>query len=571
MMTHAGLEEENGALRRQIAKLEEQLAVSEHDNTERKRTEAELRESETRFRSVLDNSQDVIFRLNVQANRFEYISPSVETVFGYTVADTLAADGSAHYQLIHPDDLPLVQSTIARLEMTGNGVVEYRERISSGEYRWFSSRVTLIKDKSGHPLYLDSITSDISERKHTEADLRASRDELSRKNLELAKANKLKDEFLQNMTHELRTPLNGILGLSEGLLGQYLGLLNENQTKALETVQSSGRRLLSAINDILDLTYIDAGKVQLDITQFDPQGTCKKSLASVKEQAQKKQIKISLTFDSSVERMTGDERRLHQMLVNLLDNAIKFTPIGGMVNLQIIGEAADDQVKFAVSDTGIGIAQHDMPLLFQPFVQLDGGLARRHEGTGVGLVLVERIAEMHGGGVSVESAVGKGSCFTITLPWAKEMRTNPVVQNPPTTIESQLPSALQADKNAPLILIAEDSETNMMMAAQYLSSQGYRLALARNGKEALEMAHAEHPAVILMDLQMPVMDGLEATRQLRQDSDSTLARTPIIALTALAMPQDRERALDAGATEYMSKPARLKQLGKLIEQLRTGH
>jgi adenylate cyclase len=182
-------------------------------------------------------------------------------------------------------------------------------------------------------------------------------------------------------------------------------------------------------------------------------------------------------------------------------------------------------------------------------------------------VLVLRIAEMHGGSVSVESQVGKGSRFTVSLPWSEEMLASTPTQLP--VANSAESPTKHVDSNAPLILIAEDSETNIVTLSMCLQSKGYRLAIARNGKEALEMAHQERPAVILMDLQMPILDGLEATRQLRMDNDPNLAHIPIIALTALAMPNDRDRALNAGATEYMSKPANLKQLVAMIERLRT--
>ncbi len=300
---------------------------------------------------------------------------------------------------------------------------------------------------------------------------------------------------------------------------------------------------------------------------------CESSLIFIKHADLKKQIKVANTLDLAVEWIEADERRLKQMLVNLLSNAVKFTPDGGEIELIVAGDAANKTVSLTVRDTGIGIAPADMARLFKSFVQLDSGLSRRYEGSGLGLALVARMAEMHGGSVSAASEPGKGSRFTIVLPWSETMQTfsgastdqrnqaNPIGLN-----RSAQPIA-EINAQSTHILIAEDNEANIVTLATYLQAKGYRLTLARHGGEALELARAECPALILMDLQMPVLDGLEATRRLRADSNPQLAHVPIIALTALAMPGDRERSLTAGANEYLSKPVNLKNLVALIQQL----
>jgi CheY-like chemotaxis protein len=331
--------------------------------------------------------------------------------------------------------------------------------------------------------------------------------------------------------------------------------------------------LLSLINEILDLAKIESGEMSLNTEPVMPEMTCQASMVFIKQQAHKKSIKTSLTFDAAVQWIVVDEKRLKQILVNLLTNAVKFTPEGGKVGLEVLGDTQNKLVQFTVWDTGIGIAEKDLPRLFQPFVQLDGSLTRHYEGTGLGLSLVKRLVEMHGGNIAVESEVGQGSRFIFTLPWPEEMRSSPLAQNSARSESIQdkpsAPNKQFVNKNSPLILIAEDNETNIMMLTNYLESKGYRIAIARDGREALEMARAEVPSAILMDLQMPVMDGLEATRQLRIDSNVALAKIPIIALTALAMTGDREKAIAAGANEYMSKPVNLKQLVEMIERLRT--
>jgi len=261
----------------------------------------------------------------------------------------------------------------------------------------------------------------------------------------------------------------------------------------------------------------------------------------------------------------ADERRLKQILVNLLSNAIKFTPEGGQVGLEVKGDAAQEVVRFIVWDTGIGISSEDMKRLFQPFVQLDSSLAREYVGTGLGLSLVSRMTELHSGGVSAESEVGQGSRFTVSLPWPQATDTAQKTEQPTPEVISDDPSPVQPvqiSSQSPLILLAEDNEDNIKTILEFLEIQGYRITIARNGHEVIDRAKEEKPHVILMDIQMPGMDGLEATRHLRTDTD--FSTVPIIALTALAMPGDRERCLEAGANDYLSKPVSPKQLVKTI-------
>jgi signal transduction histidine kinase/ActR/RegA family two-component response regulator len=392
--------------------------------------------------------------------------------------------------------------------------------------------------------------------------------ELRAANAELARAARLKDEFLASMSHELRTPLNAILGLSETLQERVYGPLNEEQLDSLHTIEESGRHLLSLINDILDVSKIEAGKLELQIGPVPVEPVCQASMQFIKQEAHKKRIKVSLTHDSAVTTLQADGRRLKQILVNLLINAVKFTPEGGAIGLEVVGDVQGGLAHFAVWDTGIGISEEDMSRLFQPFVQLDSSLSRQYSGTGLGLALVHRLTKMHGGNVSLESEVGKGSRFTISLPWQGPAgggeATGEAVQPAygDTEPAGAGPSAPGRDEQF-LILLAEDNQYNIDMISSYLPAKGYRIVVARNGREVLDRAGEEKPALILMDIQMPEMDGLEAIRRIRADAD--LADVPIIALTALAMPGDRERSLAAGANDYLSKPVRLKRLVEAIE------
>jgi PAS domain S-box-containing protein len=428
--------------------------------------------------------------------------------------------------------------------------------------------------------YFCSFIRDITERKRVEAELAQERQllaqrvdertaELSRTNAELARAMRTKDEFLATMSHELRTPLNAILGLSESLMEQVYGPLNEKQLKTLGTIERSGRHLLTLINDILDLSKIEAGKMDLHYSPVFLETVCQASLLFVRQQAFKKKVDVTFTIDEALTTMQADERRLKQILINLLTNAVKFTPEGGKVGLEVRGEADEDIVVFTVWDTGIGIAPEAQKRLFQPFVQIDSGLARQHGGTGLGLALVARLTEIHGGSVQIESEEGMGSRFTVQLPQVPQMTTGAqTAEHEAAQQEEEPPQQAQAvtigeDGSCRTILLAEDNEATIQLLSEYLAARGYRVVLARNGLEAIERTREERPALILMDIQMPGMDGLEATRLLR--TDSTLASLPIIALTALAMHGDRERCLAAGVDEYLSKPVRLRSLMEVIE------
>jgi signal transduction histidine kinase/CheY-like chemotaxis protein len=390
--------------------------------------------------------------------------------------------------------------------------------------------------------------------------------ELSTANAELARASRLKDEFLASMSHELRTPLNTVLGLSEALQEEVYGPLTERQLRSLGTIEESGRHLLALINDILDVSKIEAGKIQLDIASVSAGSVCQASLGLIKQSAFKKRLRTYSGIDSALTTLQADERRLKQVLVNLLSNAVKFTPEGGEIGLEVVGDLEREAVHFTVWDTGIGISQEDMARLFQPFVQLDSSLSREHAGTGLGLALVRRLTEMHGGGVSLESEVGKGSRFTVSLPWRPvDGDQDPVSGDQYSVIgEGDVPTT--DDRSLITVLLAEDNEENIRTITDYLHAQGYRVVVARNGTEAIERAGEETPDLVLMDVQMPGMDGLEAIRRFRADATSEVSTVPIIALTALAMPGDRELCLEAGANGYLSKPVGLKHLVKVIEE-----
>jgi signal transduction histidine kinase/CheY-like chemotaxis protein len=532
---------------------------------------------------------------------------------------------------------------------------------------------------------------EIADRQRAEGALQAERAQLARRvaertadlsaaNAELARSSRLKSEFLANMSHELRTPLNAILGLSESLLEQRSGPLTERQIRSVITIESSGRHLLSLINDVLDVSKVEAGKLVLELEDVDTRAICEASFQLVRQQAMSKRQTLQFTCEMDARPLYADPRRIKQMLVNLLSNAVKFTPEGGRIGLEVMGDAAAGRITFTVWDTGIGIAPEDQPRLFQPFVQVQSALSREYEGTGLGLVLVQRLAELHGGSVKLESDSNRGSRFIVSLPWnhahissgprrtveaepitgvrsaliiedaytayeqleryltemdvrsvihecgtgavdraakvspdvilldillpdlsgwevLRQLKSNDQTRHIPVIVISvvdergtpqadgaagylvkpisreQLKAALGAPPGdfssvvpaGPTILLAEDNEANIHTIGDYLLDHGFQLIVARNGAEAIEHLRTEIPALVLMDIQMPVMDGLEAIRHIR--SDAALSGVPIIALTALAMAGDRERCLTAGADDYLSKPVTLRELEQRIRQL----
>ena len=264
--------------------------------------------------------------------------------------------------------------------------------------------------------------------------------------------------------------------------------------------------------------------------------------------------------------MIADERRLKQIIVNLLGNAVKFTPEGGKVCLNVNADPQESVVRFAVGDTGIGIAPEDIARLFMPFMQVDSSLTRRHEGTGLGLALVRKLAELHGGSVSVESEVGKGSLFTVMIPWRQRIEESDA-EGTPMMLSELSESVISGSESSPRrrILLAEDNPVSSGIAQDYLEHLGYEVIPAYHGGEVIEIADKFHPDLILTDIQMPMMDGMEVIRRLRKKPE--FVNTPIIALTALAMSGDRERCIEAGADEYMTKPFKLSSLKEMIERL----
>jgi len=560
------------------------LYAQVQDISDRKQAELALEQEVLRRSTIFNTSSDAIYILDIEGNLLE-ANASFLQYLGYTQEE------ARHLNVSDWDaKLPLkqIQENFQQhfLEPSKIRTVETLHRHKNGTV--FPVEISICSMTWDGKVSFICIARDISERKQAEA-------QLQRTNEELVRATRLKDEFLANMSHELRTPLNTILGLSEALQDTVFGPLTEKQIKYLKTIEKSGTHLLELINDILDVSKIESGQLELDLRATNIRSLCESSMAFVKQQALKKNISLKTNLPPDSLSPLIDERRMIQSLVNLLNNAVKFTPEGGCVTLEVSCHQQDknwktldsqepseevenpnklvwqsgalmarNYIKISVTDTGIGIDPEHITKLFRPFSQIDSALNRKYNGTGLGLVLVKQMTEMHGGTISLSSEVGVGSCFSINLPYDSVSPPVEADSSSDNIHPQSLPISVQAE-DSHLILLAEDNEDTITLMVSYLDYCGYRLILAKNGLEAIALAQTHRPDLILMDIQMPELDGLESIQRIRQDSH--IKHIPIVALTALAMGSDRERCLEAGANLYLSKPVNFKQLVLSIQKL----
>ncbi len=524
------------------------------DITERKRVEQTLRESEEKFRNLVEQSGVGVYI--VQGGFFKYVNPRFAEIFGYEPGELTDA---ATKNLIYPEDWPLVQENIRKRESGEVPIIHYLFRGLTK-----TGKVIHVEIHGSNVVYSGKLAGMGTLLDITETIL--ARDELVKKTQEavilrqareqLEEVNRLKSEFLANMSHELRTPLNAVIGLSQVLLERIYGPLSDKQEEYLKGINQSGQHLIDLINEILDLSKIEAGKEQLELSEFSIASLLKNSFIMIKEKATRRHIALVQEIGPEVDNYFGDERRIKQIIYNLLSNAVKFTEAGGSVGLS----AGRDETALTITvwDTGIGIPESKKHLIFQPFQLVDNSLSRRHEGTGLGLVLTKKLVELHRGNIIFESSEGKGTKFTIVLPLTGRI-TGLKTDGRKALSEPGIPADYIQGKK---ILIVEDNKLNMLLASDYLTSKGAYVVEAFDGTSALTKVSAENPDIILMDIQMPGLDGFEVLKRLKKDPAT--GKIPVIAVTALAMKGDQQKCLDCGFDDYVSKPV---NLGEMVEKI----
>ncbi len=513
------------------------------DISERKQAEEELRASRHFAESIAENSTSVIYLYDLQTHVTDYTNRNAAEDLGYSKAQISAAGDDFYRTLIHPDDLiRLVPQTIKLTEAQDGQVFDFELRVkhATGELRWFWTRETVFnRHPDGTPWKILGTAHDITERKIAEEKLSealAQEKELSEK----ARAgDRAKNEFLAVMSHEVRTPMNGIMGFAE-LLSQA-PLSPENHAYA-QTIVQSGEALTHVLDGILDFSRLEAGRLQVADEVFSPRALLRDIHRLMAHQAAEKNVKIQLTVADSIPGLfQGDAGRLRQIVLNVVGNAMKFTQQG---TISIALEHHPDQPStfiFTIKDTGVGITDEQIGRIFQPFTQADSSISRKYGGTGLGLTISRRLAELMGGELTVKSKPGTGSTFFITLPFAIATATHeaPSVA-PPETLDGEF-----ALRHPLRLLVVEDDRINLKLIQALLRRLGYSPLTAGNGRAAIEVFQRENPDCILMDLQMPEMDGIEASIRIRALEKSPV-RPPVFiaALTANIFPADRQRCLE---------------------------
>lgn len=480
---------------------------------------------------------------------FTYISERISDIYGCSPVQ-LIADNERAYAIVHPDDIERVRAHDESLRAEAS---EWRQ-----EFRIFrEGQICWVLDQSVPETMPDGSTMwfgflmDVTWQKQVEKELTEAKDAAEA-------ASHAKSEFLAVMSHEIRTPMNGVLGFAE-LLAQ--GGLTPEQQEYVRTIRQSGEAMLRIINDILDYSRIEAGRLEIEARGFEPEQVIEDVRSILEPSATEKGITLEVHVAGRIPaRVIGDEARLRQVLMNLAGNAVKFTTAGGVV-LEI-EEICEGMLRFSVRDTGPGIPLDKLENIFDPFVQADSSIARRFGGTGLGLTIARRLVELMGGRLEVQSRPGIGSEFSFEIPLPRDM---PVPERRAMHLRFDEKFSTQHPVS---ILVAEDDEVNRLLIRTVLRRLGYEPVMARDGEEAVGKYCSTRPQCILMDLHMPVVDGIEATRRIREIEALDTGRLPafISALTADVLPAERECCERVGMDAYLSKPLDIDALGRVLEQ-----
>ncbi|MBN1393965.1 MAG: PAS domain S-box protein [Pirellulales bacterium] len=549
------------------------------DVGEYKRAEESLQRSEDRYRRLVETTSEWVWEVDAEAV-YTYAGPKVKKLLGYEPEEIV---GRTVFDLMPPEEALRVGKAFGKIAAAHEPLIDFENILlhKNGDRVIVETTGVPLFDSNGRFVGYQGCDRDVTARRMAEKmlkDYSAALEEANRslKDLYVAakSATRAKSEFLANMSHEIRSPMTSILGFAEILLGN---LREPENLEAATTIKRNGEYLLNLINDILDLTKIEAGKLTIEPIEFSPAAVVKEIASSMRGGAMEKGLAFDVDFDGPIPALIrSDPLRLRQILLNLLGNAIKFTDRGG-VRLCVRREsdaAGRPRLRFDVSDTGIGVSEDQIASLFRPFVQGDSSTNKRFGGTGLGLAISKRLAKLLGGDIAVSGSPGRGSTFSLTIA-AGPVNDAEMIDADERAVEAARPKSLPEGASALKLdcrlLLVEDGVDNQRLIAFILEKAGAKVLLAENGRVALEMVHEAQRGgrpfdLILMDMQMPVLDGYETTRLLRAEGFDR----PIVALTAHAMAGDRAKCIEAGCSDYVSKPidrARLlNAVARLVEQ-----
>lgn len=515
----------------------------------RKQLEERLRLSEERFKAIFTLARDPIIAADLEMNLVLF-NQAAEATFGWKASEII---GEPLDLLAPPRHRDKFRAEFASFmdgsdrQAQGQGVSLWAMRRNGEEFAAEAS-VSLVAAPGG--VMLAAVVRDVSEQRAAQISLQRQAEEMAalaqRLDAALAaaeQASRAKSEFLATMSHEIRTPLNGVLGMTRLLLDQSV---TADQREKLEIINDSGEALLAILDDILDFSKLEAGRVELEASDFDVARVVRSTVALMDSRAKLKGLTLGVDVDAQTPKtVNGDANRLRQILLNLVGNAVKFTEAGG-VNVSVTADE-EGRLRFVVQDTGIGIDAAAQRRLFQDFAQADASVARRFGGSGLGLAICKRLAALMGGDIGVDSRLGEGSRFWVAIPFGKAEHADAPPQCAPAPIA-------KAAADRPLrVLLAEDNCVNQMVIRGLLERRGHKVVTAEDGVQAVEAARGGGFDVILMDMLMPVMDGVEAARFIRS-LPPPVGETPIIALTASVLEGDAQKCRDAGMNDFVSKP-----------------
>ena len=517
-----------------------------------------LRENEERLKRAQAIANLGSWDLDLATNQLTW-SDETYRIFGLPLQG-FEATYEAFLDAIHPDDRAAVDAAYSGSLREGRNSYEIEHRVirkSSGEIRFIHEKCEHLRDVSGRIIRSIGMVHDITERKQAEEELRLTKEAAEA-------ATQAKSQFLANMSHELRTPMTGVLGMLDLVL---FGNLEAEQRKFIEIAQTSAHSLVRILNDILDLTKIEMGKLLLEENSFPIRQCVQTTYNILVPVAKTKGIDLDWSVDDDVpETLLGDQTRLNQVLTNLAGNAVKFTEKGKVAIRVIAGRATPEgrrEVTFTVADSGIGIPADKQHLLFSIFSQLDDSHSRSYGGSGLGLAICKELVERMGGAISFTSEEGKGSIFSFTIPFG-EAETKSDANLTAWEKASERDALNAAEITKPRLLIAEDEPTIRQVLGLILQRSNYEIDFAEDGEQVVQMWESGHYDLILMDVQMPRMNGFEATATIRVKEQTLGGHTPIVAMTAHALKEDEDRCLVAGMDAYISKPINFKKSLQVI-------